>query len=671
MPIASRFERELQAPLIQGQGAKEQVMIDFRGLDLTSPYDMVQKNRSPNARNFRLYAEESDDRRVAVSNRRGKGRYIDTIGSTAGSSHTTTTTVGDAVLGIELWRSMPFTSHSSTSVLDYVELRLKKSSGATGPILVDVYTDNSGDPGVLIASSSISNDALTTSYAYVPAHFIEGPTLTASTVYHIVARLQDDAVGTFHWSYLTTGTTPAPKTSVNSGLTWDTFSDAHFNYKTYYTTTGLIKNAIRYAPSSASNTTVFALADKLYKTNDSLHTVTQIVSGLTDNSDVCFTQADGKVFWVNGTDNLKSWDGTTVETITHTQLPVLKLAAFHKNVLWGVTVADPNKIIYSIAPAEVDSLGNQWYKGYLSTNFGYFPEPKSNDPITSIRPFQDTLVVFTASKKGLIYGSNNADVQPREATGKKGAVSHKGTFADENFVYFVATDGIYRFNGSEDKIISDLIQPRFDEIADLSKVTITKWKRQVRFYYPSPGSAYNDKCLIWHTVLEEWLEDTETYTTMGVPFTDGDDDYEMAEVSSTKPAIYFAEVNDHDYGHPLDFVYDCKCDSFGNPAKRKRINKLYPLLEGSGGDYDVQVGLDKDRQGTPRYSNLSLASDGAKIGQFVFGDGTRIGVADSYKPARIRASGYAYYWQLRIARKAVDNTVRFVGYVLSYRTKRL
>lgn len=362
---------------------------------------------------------------------------------------------------------------------------------------------------------------------------------------------------------------------------------------------------------------------------------------------------------------------TGIQVITHPQLPTLSNVTFHKNLLFGISASDPNEFIWSEAPGNDDGSGNFWYNAYLSTSFIYIPTSKASDPLTAMVEFQDNLYFFTRTGKYALYGTDPGSFLVRDATGKKGAVSQEAVFADENDLYFVAPDGYYDFNGSKDNLISTNIQNQFENIANINNIFVTKWNRTIRFYYATSSSGVNDSCHIWHTVFQEWLNDTDSFVSYAIPFTDGDDSDQLAELSSVCPRVTFAEVDYNNLGKKINFVYYCKSDSLGIPALRKRIYRFFPLLEGDTNDFPVSVGVDKDNSDDTSYTQYLLTSGGAKIGLFAIGDGTLIGALAQYVPKRFRISGYAYYWQVRIKRQAINNRVRFIGYVIAIRTKRL
>jgi hypothetical protein len=635
----------------------------------------MAKNRTPHARNFRIYAEEADDRRVTIRSRKGAGFYTNPQGEGITTSQTATTGSDTTPIDISTeWKADTFTP-VATAPLTRLGIKMK-SNGASGAIVVEIREDNGGVPGNLLAKSGILGSEVDTALSYVNVRFVEAPYLTSGTPYWFVLHMQEDGVGQYLLATTTAATTAL--TSNTAGLSWSA-STYGINFNAYISTDVRTKGITRYAPTNGENETVAYIGTNLYSVNDLTGNFTSIKSGLNAGGERgYFTYADDKVFFVNAYDDVQVYDGTSVTLLTHSQLPILRLATFHHNRLFGVSADDPNKLVFSEDPGNDDGAGNEWYEAWLSTSFIYIPTPKASEPITAIVPFQDNLVVFTKNSKYTLYGSDPGTFTVRQATGKKGAASQNGVFADENYIYFVSDDGFYRFNGSEDEIISDMtergggsIQPEFSNIADPGEVFVTKWKRTVRFYYPVRGSSFNSRCLLFHTVFQEWMLDTDAYVSHAVHWNDSQDDNQLVEASSTAPTLYYAEVDDNNLGKAIDFIYDCPYDSMGNPAVRKRIVKLFPLLEGEGTNYSVQVGVDRDRQNTPRLTDLPLTVGGALIGHFNIGDGTVIGGINQYKPTRVRVAGYAYYWQIRISHEGINNPIQFVGYVVSIRAKRL
>lgn len=671
MPSKSRFSAPRASVAPSSKSYPMEVIHDMRGLDMTSPYDLIEKGRTPYAKNFRLYAEDEDSRRIAVSSRKGQGEYIPPFSETLNVANTSTTGAENQLIGVVLNnRSMPFTP-SSTGRLTKLELNIRKNTGL-GPITVSIHEDNAGLVGRQLAETTILGSEIGVSYAYVAATFIEAPLLTNGTQYHMFIHIQDDGQDGYQ---ISSNTSSSLSKASNAGIPGLTATGYSLNYKTYLSPNYKDKGACRFAKPFGINKTLVAYETSMYVVDDVTKVYTAIATGLNANAtNYYFTFGDGKVFWVNGYDDLRAWDGTTVEVITDPELPILKYVTMHKDRLWGVSAADPNKLVFSENPGNpsdaVDAL-HQWYYAWLSVSSVYVPAPKSSDAITGIVSFQDVLKVFTYTNKYDIYGTDRSLLTLRQSTGSKGAVSQNSIIADESFVYFAAQDGFYKHNGSSDELISDKVQSEFDGIAFPENITAAKWKRQIRFYYGASSSPYNTDCLLWHTTFEEWQHDTEVYVNRGVFFADGDDDRRLAEFSSLTPVIYNAEQDYNAMGKAIDFAYYMKYDSMKGPAQKKRILKYFPLIQGVDRSFVIDVDMDKDFANSPVHNQVILTSFGAVWGAFNWGDGTLWGGSSTFQPVKLRYPGYAYYWQMRISRKGANNPVFFFGVQYSYKPKRL
>jgi hypothetical protein len=260
----------------------------------------------------------------------------------------------------------------------------------------------------------------------------------------------------------------------------------------------------------------------------------------------------------------------------------------------------------------------------------------------------------------------------RESTGFAGAVSRESTAITKNFMYFVGKDGFYQFDGTNDKKISENIEPLFRSLTSRGDVTVTTWRNSVRFYIQEDASAYNNACAIFHEGLEEWQYDTDTWVDQAIPYDDADDDDQLIEVSSIVPTMYIAETGYSNLGAPIDFEYRFNYNALKSPAQKKRIKKFFPLIQGVDSSFPLTVSLDRDFQNSPRTKIVNLTVEGGVFGtEHELGDGLLFGGQTSFKQHRLRFSGYGYYWQMRVSRKAVNNRVAFVGAQFSYKMKRI
>jgi len=808
MPGRSKFSAPRTTAVPSTRNNPTETQFDFRGLDTTSPYDLIEKGRTPFAKNFRLYADNEDGRQISVSSRKGPGEYANPIDEATNVSNVSTTGQAAGSVGIIMnWRAMPFTP-TVTSRLTKLEINIRKGTGS-GPVIVEIYNDNSNKPGDKIADSSLASAAILDTYSYVSARFIEAPNLTASTKYWIVLKVQDDGGDGYQVATNTSSALSLLSSAGLGGLMPTTYS---LNFKTYIASSKKDKGMFRFTPQDGINKTLVVFDQTMYAVNDTNGTYAPIITGLSNQAvNYNFTSGDGKVFWVNGFDPLTTWNGTTtatnaekisngtfevntagwssaggsgntisrttgdfhsgvaslsvaatsgirsaVQNVTFTQfkevtvsfwvkatagndiyaymtgpnvnigtpvtttgawqlvsysyapavagtsitigstsanftlddvsiketgiekivngnLPILFTIKMHKDRLAGVSASDRNKLVFSENPGNPSNAAvtAQWYYAWLSVSFIYVPAPRFGQPIVGIEPFQDVLKIFTTNKKYDLYGSDRGSYTLREAIGSEGAVSQQGILSDENNIFFISRNGLFLHNGSGDKLISEKIQSEFRRMTNKENATLAKWNRQIRFYYSVGGMSYNSEALLYHNDYEEWQHDTEVYVNRAVAFTDNNDDGRLIESSSFVGSIQNAEQNYSSLGKAIDFAYWTKYDSLGGPAQKKRLLKYFPLIQSIGQEFLVSVDMDKDQSDSPVQNEIMLAGGAAQWGSFNWGDGTLWGGATGFKPRKLRFPGFAYYWQMRLSRRGVNNPVFFFGVQYSYKAKRL
>ena len=646
--------------------------LDIRGLDMVTPVDLLSDGRTPWSKNFRLYAQQSDDRQVAISSRKGPGFYMSPLSETKTESLELETTkeVEVGVTAPILAQRLVTTTGGRLNRLDF---KVKSTETSNGPLMVSLYSNKDGRPSDLLAQSSIGSGSITDSLSWATVRFVDAPLLANGDELWVIFEIQDDGDGTYLVGCV----------EDEVGAKW---SDASFaaldtqpygvNYKMYQTPDIRLKGTYRFNREAGDNITVAAFNDGLYALDPISNSWTVIESGHNASAThYSFAVADGKLFWVNGFDDLKAWDGDTVETITDPELPILSHIIFHKDRLFGVVASDKNKFIWSEAPGNPTQLtpDKQWYYAYLSTNFAYVPAPKTGSPVTGLISFQDSLFIFTQDNKWVFSGYDKGSFSMRQSTGSKGALGFNSITQDENHIYFVSDDGLYQCNGSQDTNISkDRIQPLFDACGNKFNIVPVVWKNKVRFYMQSKGSPHNDIVALYNKNINgEWELDTDTWVDRALYFDDADDDQELLEFSSLYAMPMLAEQGYNSLGAPIDFEYRMKYDSFGLPAQKKRVRRYFPILQGVDNTFNIRIMMDKDFQDSPRIKDVLLAVNGSTWGDFKWGDGTAWGGDKSFKHHRQSYPGSAYYWQLRIARKGVNNRVAFIGAQYKYRIKRM
>lgn len=653
--MRSRFAKSPRFIPTNNKGLLETNQFQFRGLNLVDPDEISDSNESPYAVNFRVFAPKDNTKRVAISKRFGYAKYSIPVGEVVDTVQTSVTGASDKTITTANWLAMPFTA-SAASRLSKVELNVKDNNNGTGPLLVDIYSNVSGAPGVLLASSSIPATAFTTSYAYNEARFINAPLLATSTTYWIVVHQQSDGTLDYKWSGTTTVSTAL--TSATSGATWSSTAYG-LNFKIYLSTDGYVKGQTRYYNTTQSPAEIFAFGTAVYSVNDVTGAVSTIATGFSAQAThYTFITVNNKLYYTNGVDVPQVWDGTT-NAVAGGSPGVSTDIILHANRLFYISATDPNHVFFTDAGA---------YETIQAVSFLYVPSPNTADPVQRGISFQNNLVFLTRNRKHVLYGTDLASFVLRESPAKKGLSSSTAVVADGNFIYFLSDDGEYKYNGGTDILLSEKVEPILSNMA--SKIDPKMWVFDNKVYlsFRTSGSANKVDLLIFDTVYNTYLHDTNVYIEDANNWTSQSDTKRLIAGSSLMGQLYYGETGTNDLGKGIDFEYWTKYYSFDHPAAKHRLKRLYPHLRGESGNYSITVLIDADELNSPASNSVSLNAATHLFGDtgLVFGSvasgGSGLTFGNSVLAlSRLSVGGSNRKHQIRLSQTGVDNPVDFLG----------
>ncbi len=624
---------------------------DLRGLNLSDPDQVTQEGESPKAENCRMYARNDDEKRVAIRTRKGSRRLSVPIGEALNVQNVDSST-GDATFTDQTWLLEPFTP-SSSGALTKLELEIKRTVAGSGHVIVEIYSDVAGVPTTLLAQGSILAGATTSSFQYLPAYFIDAPSLVSGTPYWHRVKVQSGGTATYalNKTAATGGkSTITPGTIlVDLGYTW--------RYKSYLSTVGEVLGFHRRYPSNLANRTVFAMGTGVYSVTDA-GVSTLISSDIHANADkVRFDQVDDKTFWVDGLNTAKWWDGTTVSAIANVAGTPTHVI-IHQNRAFFVPADDPNRVNFSDLYS---------FEAYNSVNFFYVPNPKSPDHISALCIYRDNLQVFTRETKYSIEGTSINSFTKKEAVGTKGAVSQEAVAVDRNYIYFMADDKlIYRYNGIEDENISRKIEPALRRIADTSKVRLHLYRNQLRVYYADGVETQANHMLLLELSDQgsnnnlQWFQDNGKATCGSLEWTQTNN--ELIEFSSKVGAFYLGETDESDLGKAISMKYHTKYKLYGSGMAKDRVKRFRPFVRPSDAPYVLQVGKDIDFNNDPTMVPYTVDAGGATWGNFVWGDGTIWGDNAQLVDEKVAMSGRGKFTQYRFECALVESPVELYGY---------
>lgn len=659
------------APLISATADEN---YGLKGLNLRDPDEIMPAGETPFTINSRMYARDESDSRVANRTRKGCSYLSLPVGQAQDTHNTATGSVGDLAFGDLADGTRRTVAQSfvagTSGRFTQLDLEIRKASGSSGYVMIQIFTDKSGLPGDMIAEGSVAGNLLLTTTAFYSSYYIDAPAITSGSTYWFVVFIQDNGHGTY---FLNQSTGSGIKASIDDGVTWGNVSGSgEVRYKTYISTAGEVKGWTTRYPSTGSNLILFAQLGAIYSASKSSTAVTQIDSGLNSLvTKVRFTQVDDSSIWVNGVDNARIWTGTgspsNIPNIPAPEgTPPTNVIPWQNRLFFmtGVTRVDFTDLITDAANLT-----------FSSVNFFYVPSPKSPDHMTGWTVFQDNLTIFTHETKHITIGSDISTFTRKEAIGTKGAVSQEAICQDRNFVYFMAPDGqIYRWNGTTDELLSDKVFPELAGIVDKTKVRLDIHNNQLRVYYAKNPSSVNNQMLLLDLELQQWFMDT------GRPMQGCTDLYldanELVEFGASVGQVYFGETQFSDLGKSIDWKYWTEYKTYayrrrtgqtvGGGSAKKRIKRFRPVIRTADVDYTMFVGKDMDFANSPDMREYIVAGGGAKWGAFVWADGTRWGKTPQIDNLA-GMSGRGKHIQYRFERRGVETPVDLYGYIALFK----
>ncbi|MCA9325517.1 hypothetical protein KDA23_05655 [Candidatus Saccharibacteria bacterium] len=628
---------------------------NLRGLNMVAPDQIMPDGESPYNLNSRGYARDDGQSRVAIRNRKGSTLLSTPVGETVDATNTGTVT-DDLSFDKDTWVDILVTA-GADGALSKIDSYIKKNASGNGPVIIEVYSDNSGALGDLLATTSILPSSVTTSYADVSSHVMDAPTIANGDDYHLLYKVQDAGSGSYYLG-LTSGS--GVRTTADGGSSWTTVSSSA-RFKLYLSTEmEIIGFARRYPQASGGQRTYFAATDgNVYEVTDA-GTPTSIDSAVNVNASYWRTaQIDDKLMWVDGYTAAKWYDGSSVTSIANTPSAPSHVWV-HKNRAFFVPSADRNKVVFS-------DLYD--FESYPSVNFFYVPNPKSPDHITAGVTFQDSLVIFTHETKHTVFGSDISTFTRKEAIGTKGAVSQEAVAVDRNYIYFMADDKmIYRYNGVSDQIISEKIRPLLSQVQDPKKVRLHIHDNQLRVYYAATPSTTPTEMAIFDIDQSgtnpkdfTWFHDSGRSAVGSLTWYL--DDNELIEFSSRIGAIYTGESGLSDAGKPISFKYWTAYKTYGSGAAKDRIKRFRPIVRPAAVPYYLSVGKDVNFANKPDMRDWLVDSGGALWGNFQWNDGTKWGAGSNLVDNTSPMSGRGKHTQYRFEKEAVDVEIELYGYI--------
>ena len=173
-------------------------------------------------------------------------------------------------------------------------------------------------------------------------------------------------------------------------------------------------------------------------------------------------------------------------------------SAVHKARVWAARADSTPYRIYYCSLKNADD----W-----TTTGGSIDLPDISQVITGIVSWGGYLHVFTENKIYILLGSTPNDFSLRNSSSIVGAVAPRSIRISDIGIIFLSRTGVFAFDGNTSHKLSDKIESL---INDISKTLIQNacgiYDGQNKYWlaYTEQGATYNNKILIYDTILKEW-----------------------------------------------------------------------------------------------------------------------------------------------------------------------
>lgn len=212
-----------------------------------------------------------------------------------------------------------------------------------------------------------------------------------------------------------------------------------------------------------------------------------ISSGLNVNSNLECTQNGYKVYCTNGIDAVFSWDGTTKVKLDGTNgtpnIPRGSYITSFLNRIWvGHTASDPSSLDWSAVASTA---------GAILTPDHFLAWPPANhhsvgigdgESLNAIWVYRGQLQIGKQDSIYTEFGDRDSNFLERKTVSQAGISSNDSVVVLDGLTYYKSKNGVYAYDGSEAKRISDNIVPDIAAMKDAdSSVLENVWDSQSQF----------------------------------------------------------------------------------------------------------------------------------------------------------------------------------------------
>lgn len=247
----------------------------------------------------------------------------------------------------------------------------------------------------------------------------------------------------------------------------------------------------QFVKDNGDNELIVSDSSRVLTTRD-FRTFTLVKATLTPTALLRAAQIRGKVWFTNGVDPVFTWDGNVHSVLDGNNgtpnVPRCKYIAFYQERAWLFNNVSQNYALYFSAltsSSNAAAIAPDDFRAWLTNNQLNIGQ---GDPLagSGIDVFKGQLVLHksngTAGAIYTLFGTDEFTYFARKTNAEVGTNSNDSIVQLDNLEYFTAKDGVYAFDGSESKRISDSIKPDIENvISNLTRIVSQTWDTKADF----------------------------------------------------------------------------------------------------------------------------------------------------------------------------------------------
>jgi hypothetical protein len=294
------------------------------------------------------------------------------------------------------------------------------------------------------------------------------------------------------------------------------------------------------------------------------------------------------------------------------------------------------------------------------------------DIINGLAIINDQLAIFKRKRIAVLFSKENSvNFSVEWAPAGVGCTSPDGLATYRGIAYFPAEDGVYTFDGSLVKKISDKISSTYKGIGNLTTIVGECYDGKYYMAYTPAGGSTNSKVLVYDIDTQSWWKYDGMDISSWMLFDKGNDTYEFYGCDASDGFIYKMFDGTNDAGSAINFYWISKWNDFSAPERKKRFRKVYTQFEKTteaatvvfGVNYDFGTAFTKTEINTQGSSSTLGTTGSFLLGTSVLGSGGEV-------TSKISISGQQRWIQYRVSNNAADAPVVFKGVSYYWKMKR-